>query len=661
MKQIPLREILHRPLENLLLFSVFFVALPHAFHLDLPVFAFFAGLVLWRFAAGTRPNWQPGRGLLFFVSLAGAFLVYSQYHRFYGREGGGALLVVALGLKMLEMKTRREVYLVVYLEFFVALTQYLFAETIPLALYTLVAVGLAVTVLIGANGGAALPLREIGRRSAGLVAQALPVMVVLFIFVPRIPGPLWKLPDEGRRAKTGLSEIIEPGSVSALGQSSELAFRVDFEGVPPPRTKFYWRGPVFWHTDGTRWTLSSEKHSERPPEPEYGGQEYRYLVTLEPHRQRWVFALELPVKFPRELSKTWEYLLLAKEKLADRRQYAMVSRLSFRTGSLDPMETRLGLQLPGEADSRIRKLVEGWQAAATEPKDIVRQALAHFHDEPFVYTLHPPITPDHPVERFLFDTRRGFCEHYATAFVVLMRVAGIPARVVTGYQGGLWNPLGRFLEVRQADAHAWAEVWLPGQGWTRVDPTAAVAPERIEHGVDLDQQTAAGEVRFNLGYEGSGGGVLGIGGWLKDARLAWSSIDHTWNLWVLSYDPDRQKRFWESLGIVDWRGVVLWLSGLLGLCSLTVTAIALWPRRRTAKDPAVRDYQRFLTTLARHGSAKAPGEGPVDFARRAGARHPGAAADIQRITALFLGLHYGRQPNASDRGRLRRLVREFRI
>jgi transglutaminase-like putative cysteine protease len=660
MTPVPLRETLSGALENLLLLSVFFVALPHVFHLDSIIFVFFACLVCWRFAATTRPALRPGRIPLLLLTVVGALLVYIQYHRFYGRDGGAALFLVGLGLKLMEMKTRREVYLVVYLAFFVALTQYLFSQTIPMAAYTLVAVSLSVSVLIGANGGPSLTLPEVLKRAAALVGQALPIMVVLFVFFPRVPGPLWKMPSDETRAKTGLSDTIEPGSVSRLGQSSEPAFRVEFQGEPPPPAQRYWRGPVFWHTDGTRWTLPTERTLDSGRNLELSGPSYRYTVTLEPHPQKWVFALDLPATFPRELTQTAEYLLLARDKLAERRQYALVSRPGFRTGPLDPTEQRQGLQLPGEPDARIRTLIESWRSAATEPGGMVNRALRYFRDEPFVYTLKPPLLKDHPIERFLFETRRGFCEHYATSFVYLMRVAGIPARVVTGYQGGVWNPVGRFLEVRQADAHAWAEVWLPKSGWTRIDPTAAVAPERIERGIDLEEQSPAGEVSFNPTGEALAERAQGFRDWLRQSRLIWASIDHAWNRWVLSYDPENQRRFWDALGIVDWRGVALWLGGLLALCG-GAAALLFWPRRKTPPDPAVMVYNRFLKKLARRGVVKKIGEGPLDFAKRAAAEQPEVGEAIGRITAVFLGIRYGKRAETADVKQLRRLVRAFRV
>ena len=618
------------------------------------------GLVAWRYAAVERPGLRPEKWLLTLLALSSAALVLYQYGRFYGREGGSALFLVALGLKLMEMKTRREVYLVVYLGFFVAMTQYLFSQTIPMALYTLAAVALSVAVLTGANGGTALAHAEAFKRSAVMLAQALPIAAVLFVLFPRIPGPLWKLPTDERSAKTGLSDTIEPGSVSRLGSSAELAFRVDFQGPPPPNPLRYWRGPVFWQTDGVRWTLARNQPLDQSRKPLVSGPAYAYTVTLEPHRRKWLFALDLPTAFPWDVTETAEYLLLTKDNVADRRQFKLTSQTEFRTGALDEAERRKGLQLPGEPEARALGLIEAWRAESAAPEALARRALRYFREEAFYYTLHPPLMESHPIETFLFETRRGFCEHYATAFVYLMRVAGVPARVVTGYQGGAWNSLGNFLEVRQADAHAWAEVWLPERGWARIDPTAAVAPERIERGIDLDAETANGDVGFNPLGDALAEEALSFRRWLRQGRMLWSSIDHAWNQWVLSYDTNTQQRFWKQLGIVDWRQLALWLGGLLGLCG-ALAALLFRPRSNTKPDPAVRAYQRFLRKLARRGIAKRAGEGPLDFSRRAAEARPESGESIHRITAVFIGLRYGKAARPDDLERLRKLVRALRV
>jgi transglutaminase-like putative cysteine protease len=650
-----------RTQENLLLFSVFFVAAPHLLNLRWEIVLYFCLMATWKFASGYKPALQPGRLLLFLLTIAGAALVYVDYHRFYGREAGSSLFLVGLGLKLMEMRNRRDVYLVVYLAFFVALTQYLFSESIVLAVYTLAAVGLLISVLIGLNAGPALSLKTRFKIAASLVAQALPIMIVLFMFFPRIAGPLWKLPDEPTTAKSGLSDTIEPGSVSRLALSREPAFRADFKGTPPPPVERYWRGPVFWHTDGKRWTLAPEQGKNKVQAPEFSVPAYRYTITLEPQRQKWVFALDLPRVFPSDLSMTPEFLLQAQRNIGERRQYTITSYTKYRTGELSPEERNRGLQLPETPSPQIVSLVEGWRRSSSNPRDIANKALLHFREEPFVYTLNPPPIHDKPVDTFLFETRKGFCEHYATAFVYLMRVAGIPARVVTGYQGGEWNPVGKFLEVRQADAHAWAEVWFSGKGWTRIDPTAAVAPHRIEHGIDLDRQVADNEVSFNEMERTFFDAAFGLEDLYFRTRMVWSSIDHGWNQWVMSYNPENQKRFWNALGIVDWRGLITWLVALLILCGVLV---GLWLRPRLnlkPSDPVMTAYQRFLKKLAKNGITKRTGEGPRDFGSRAASERPEAKEAIGAITELFLNARYGRHIQPGDVERLRRRVKAFRI
>jgi transglutaminase-like putative cysteine protease len=585
--------------------------------------------------------------------------VFGEYRRFYGMEGGSSLFVVGLGLKLLELRTERDTYLVVFLAFFVAVTQYLFSQSIPMAAYTLAVVVLLVMALIGFNSGERFAPWARLRLALVLTAQALPVMVVLFVFFPRVAGHLWQLPDDRTKAKTGLSDTIEPGSITELGLSQEPAFRVDFEGPLPPSKLRYWRGPVFWHTDGRRWELVPQRPLTKEGHPQFRGAWRRYTVTLEPHNQLWVFALDLPTEFPGELSQTGDLMLLSKQPIGERRQFQLASATDYRFAGIDPGQRKRGLQLPKQVSDRVRELVRSWQAGDPAPRAVVQRALRHFREEVFYYTLTPPAAGGDPVDGFLFETRRGFCEHYATSFVILMRLAGIPARVVTGYQGGTWNPLGRFLEVKQADAHAWAEVWFDDGGWTRVDPTAAVAPERIERGLDVETQIALGEVSFNLpeGAAVTGGRLLAD--YLRQARQMWASIDHAWNWWVLSYGTDSQRRLLERLGVVDWRGMLRWLGGGLAV----TVALAAWlilPRRRRTADPVQSAYLKFLADMARRGLVKQSTEGPADFARRAAMALPDLAVPVSHITELYLQLRYG--PSADPRclPALRRAVRRLR-
>lgn len=640
---------------GLLLVAVFLVACPHILNLAPAVVAFFILLALWRGAGLYLGLNLPGKPLLFLLTLAGAGIVLGHYHRFWGQEAGSSLFLVGLGLKLMELKSLRDAYLVLYLAFFVALTQYFFSQSIPMAGYTLGIVVLLVAAMIGLNSNSAFPVKARLKMAGLMVAQALPAMALLFVFFPRIPSPLWQFPDDTHAAKTGLSDKLSPGSVAHLVLSKEMAFRVDFDGDPPPPKLLYWRGPVFWTTDGQNWSLGSELPLSASRRPKLAGERYSYTVTLEPHGQRWILGMEMPESIPREFIETADYQLLAKTTVVERKQYRLTSRIAYQTGPLSEYESKRALQLPGKHSARLENLVQAWAAENPSPRQLAMRALRYFREEDFHYTLNPPPTRGDPVESFLLETRQGFCEHYATAFVVLMRLGGVPARVVTGYQGGQWNTIGHFLEVQQANAHAWAEIWLEESGWTRVDPTEAVAPERIERGLDLDTQVLAGEILFNLGDQRKGDGSLaGLKVW-QNLRMFASSIDHAWDSWILAYGTEDQAQLMRWLGLLDWRTMAMWLgAGLF----LIVAALAWWivPRRRASADPAKRAYDRLLGKLARRGLIPQTGEGPTCFAKRAAHDIPDLADAVARITRLYVKLRYERNPRPDDLKRLRRLI-----
>jgi transglutaminase-like putative cysteine protease len=641
---------------SLLLAAVALVTAPHFYNLSPWVMVFFTLLLLWRAAVLRHKLKLPGRALLFIATLAGASLVYAAYRRFWGLEAGSALFVMGLGLKLMELKTVRDVYLVIYLAFFVALTQYLFSQTIPMAAYTLSVVVLLVAVMIGCNSGASLSTRARLRLAGLMTLQAMPLMALLFVLFPRIPGPLWQLPEENRSGKSGLSEHFAPGEISRLGLSQDPAFRVDFEGAPPPPAQRYWRGPVFWTTDGRQWRQANPNSSEKPPQVAKADKIVRYVMTLEPHYRRWVFALDLPIGVPPTLTQTSDYQVLAASDVDERQRFQLQAALEHATGPLAEAERKAALALPKPASPRLAELVEGWRRESSEPQRLVGLALRFFREQPFFYTLNPPpLTSQDTTDEFIFESQRGFCEHYAASFVVMMRVAGVPARIVTGYQGGHWNSVGKFLEVKQADAHAWAEVWLPESGWTRVDPTAAVAPERIEQGLDVDNQIDAGEIRFNAGRENLSGQALSLSNlWLK-SRQAWDSIDHAWSRWILSYGPENQENLLQWLNLLDRRMLSLILLGAL----LLLAAIGMWillPKRGRHTDPVLKLHKLFLKKMALRGLALKTGEGQMDFYHRIKAQAPDLQKEAKFITQLYLRLRYERSPQAQDLKRLQRAV-----
>lgn len=633
--------------------------LPLAKHLPLDILGFVLAACAWRIAAQYRRARLPGKVPLALLTIAGGALVYSHFHRFHGPEAAASLLLTGVGLKLLELSSRRDLYLIIYLVFLITATAFLFEQGLALAGYTLAIVLLLVACLLSLSGAGDRPLAARLRIGAGLIAQALPVAIVLFLFVPRVPGPLWHLPQDDPAAGSGLSDAMEPGTISKLSLSRGTAFRVDFQSDPPPPRERYWRGPVFWYFDGHRWTAGSPALPQGTGGTALYGPSYAYAITMEPHRQRWVFPLEFAETVPHDLERHADDYLLAHEPIRTRRHYRLTSRLQRMPGLLSEGDRRRALQLPADPSPETLALIRHWRATATDPESLVERALRHFHEEPFVYTLQPPAIGGDPIAGFLFETRRGFCEHYAGAFVYLMRAAGVPARVVTGYQGGHWNPVGRFLEVQQADAHAWAEVWLQDRGWTRIDPTTAVAPERIEREVVFsDRLGIDGAVVF----EGPIGETLtellkDLRGWIGTGRLLWDSADHAWHRWVLAYDPETQMRLMKTLGVADWRDLARWLGICVTAFLLALSVLVL--RRGPAPDPALRLYHRVARRLERVGIARDPAEGWHDFAQRVAALRPDLAEPFGHFTELFTTIRYGRDADPAALERLSRLARRF--
>jgi len=629
-------ELPRRPLA-FLLFALGAMVLPHSQHVPVPIFLFFGVLWAWRLLILRDPRAFPGTGILFLLILLTVALLYREHRGFFGRDAGTSLFLLALGLKLLETKTRRDAQLLIDLAFIVAATQFLFVDDLAMAFY-IIAVSIALlAVLVMLNRPQPGYLHEL-KTAASLILQAVPFMVVAFIFFPRLEAPRWMLLQDRTRALTGLSDTLEPGAISELGLSDELVFRVKFDGPIPPPALRYWRGPVFSEFDGKRWREAKFAETAVPAPLRFHGTPYRYTLLMEPQNKNWVFALEMPARYPEVLRRTPQLYLTTRKNPTERAEYALESFPIYATGALSAEERQLSIQLPAAPRPRIQQLVErlGGRGA---PQDYITQVLRHFREERFYYTLLPPLLGDHPIETFLFETRRGFCEHYATAFVYLMRVAGLPARVVTGYQGGEVNETGKFLEIRQAHAHAWSEVWLSEQGWTRVDPTAAVAPERVERDLDIAAQLAQREVSFApITLDAR---TLDL--WRKTRQL-WGHFDYQWQRWVIHYQHDNQSELFARWGLSD---LVARVQMLMWLVLAATLLLAAWLLRanQTRLDPVRALYERFCRKLARHTLTRHPAEGPLAFAERASRTCPNARDDIAEITRLYLLLRYGAPPH----------------
>ncbi len=604
--------------------------LPHASHqplwlILLAAAAFATAAALWR-----RGLPSPSRWVMVLAVIAACTALIFEFRTLLGRDAGVAMLVLFMALKLLEVRRLRDAHVVVVLSFFLLLTHYFYSQSIATGLWLLAALVVATATLVRLHGGPTCTLRACLRHAGVLLLQASPFMVLLYLLFPRVSGPLWGLPQDARSARSGLPEQVAPGSIANLVLSPEIAFRARFASPVPDNDGLYWRGPVLERFDGAVWHRM--RHAGPEPTVRAEGPVVAYEMTLEPHQQAWLLALDAPVKLPPGAILSPELALVAREAVRQRQRYRVESATAYRFNTEESPETRQrNLELPTTGNPRARALAARWRAEGGSDGEVLARALDLFARGGFVYTLQPPLLGPDGVDDFLFSTRRGFCEHYASAFAFLMRAAGVPARVVGGYLGGEANPVDDYWVVRQADAHAWTEIWQPGRGWVRVDPTAAAAPARIESG--LTGAVPAGDPLPALPRIDAA--------WLRDIRYRWEALNNTWNQVVLGYNPDRQRDLltWLGLPDADWRSLVALLAGAcgVGLLLLVLWAVAARPPR----DPALRLWRRGLARLARQRLAPTTGETPLAFARRVEAERPHLAPSVERFALAYCTTRYG--------------------
>lgn len=581
--------------------------------------------------------------------------VYATFGTIVGLTGGVAMLVLLAGFKLMEIEQARDFYAACFMGYFLVVTNFLYTQTMFMAVYMALVVLLMTLSLVLFNdkqGG--LSSMAAGRIAAALLLQSVPVMLVAFVLFPRVSGPLWGLPDDSHTGLVGVDDEMSPGSISKLIQSDKVAFRVDFKDQQPDNADLYWRGAVLWYDDGRKWVRGLTRRpavDDEPLEQQQG--QVEYTVTLEPHNQKWLYALETPVRATPQSWLTDDRQLFTKEPIRKRVRYEMVSDLRYGRTVLSDLGRKRALQLPRNGHPQSRELMRQWLAQGWSEDQIVQAALRMFAEDEFYYTLQPPLLQGDRVDEFLFKAKRGFCEHYSSAFVVMMRAAGIPARVVLGYQGGEYNPVGDYLMVYQRNAHAWSEVWREGRGWQRVDPTSAVAPSRIIDGIEyVLPDVAAVPMMF-------GQNSYTIALW-QHLRYRWDALNNQWYQWVISYDPQRQRSLLSRLGLetVDWAGMTVLAVLAVALC-VFVFAVTLLRMSVTKGDPVARLYQLFCRKLARSGIVRLTYEGPVDFSQRAAAIRLDLAAQISHITALYVGLKY--VADGGDLEALRSSVRRFKV
>mgnify|MGYP000565902752 CR=1 FL=1 len=605
-----------QPAALILLLGLLLVIFPNFSHLPLWLSMVMIGLILWRGCYELQLCAIPNKLILFLLTLMLLAGIIFSYHTLIGRNAGSAMLLGLLCLKLFEIKSFRDIALIIILALFSIIINFLFNQSIPVAFTMLFALVVLFTALISFQHDykniskvKPLPLKLIRsnekkhfKLAIKMLSQAIPFAIVLFILFPRVNGPLWGLPEDAFSGTTGLSDKMSPGRISQLSNDSSVAFRVKFNSTIPSANKLYWRGPVMWNFDGYDWTApASERIALNKFKFTSLGKKIQYSITLQPHNNYWMLALDIPSTLPANSQLTTDMQVLSALPIQKLKRYDLSSYINYVLPENSKISMQRYLKLPeshsNEQGSNLYKsrLLINKLKNSTNPQETVNNVLNYFATQNFYYSRQPPLLYKNPIDEFLFETKRGYCEHYASSFTVLMRLAGIPARIVTGYQGGEMNPIDNFMTIRQSDAHAWSEVFLGKKGWVRVDPTAAIPPGNIENTDDA----------LRLNSNGKKPAHLFKSNWLskqmKQMRFAWDAVNNRWNQWVLGYNTKRQKAFFAAIGIpeITWRGLSQLLFSILAVLT-GVLAFIVFSNQSKKKNEIQSTYFKFLKKLKKY-------------------------------------------------------------
>ncbi|THB70820.1 MAG: DUF3488 domain-containing protein [Desulfovibrio sp.] len=654
----------------ILLAALFVAAAPHFLRVPVWITLWCLGLwgfQLWLHRKNRRLPKKRERLLILGLGLAGTVATFGGG---FGLRQGVGFLLVLLGVRPFEVSSLRDRVVTLFGAFFLVSFNLLASQSMATALAMIVSVLVTTTALIHINHPGALPRPKL-RLAGTLFLQALPMTLILFVVFPRLPGGLLGFSDAG--STTGFSENLSMGDVSNLAQNPSPAFRVEFPQGLPEQRLLYFRGITLTAYSNNEWVPVTQEMADQgrlnvdmaAPSPLLGADQITYTLTMEPHHRKWVFALDIPLELPPEAPPGTEFLadrtVMLQNELGNSRRFTFTSatRYEFDATASGAFRARvLSLPLPPGSNPLARQLAREWRQQGLSDEDLVLQALDMFRTEEFYYTLEPPLLdPESAVDEFLFSTRRGFCEHFASSFAFLMRASGVPCRIVLGYQGGDVNPLGEYLIVRQSHAHAWNEVWLEGRGWVRVDPTAAVAPSRIV----LGPQSALSEQDASLAAP-----LMSGNDWefLSRIGFAWDAVNYYWSQWVLDYTSERQKSLFSELGFDSdspmlWLHVVLAAMGVLALVGgIFFLRYWLW-RPQPVLDPAQRAYSRFCAKLAKAGLVRPPHLGPRDFSLHIQEERPDVAPQAKEILDLYVAARYAGKDTDAVLEQLTRAVAGF--
>lgn len=643
----------------MMLIAAFAMAiLPHASHVSLWIIA--AGLFCawwrWMIFLGRRnflPFWP--KTILIVVSASAVALFEGITQNL---ETWAALLIISFALKLLEMKTRRDAYIVVFIAYFVIAIEFLFKHSMGIVAYELCALILVTAATVGMNQfhTRVNPLESV-KVASKILAQALPLMIVLFVLFPRI-GPLWAISSPNQQARTGLSSEMTPGDIAKLTRSDEIAFRAIFKDTPPPSSELYWRGRVYANFENGKWSEADipskfsnlqkvnwrglQKNVWFIPEElstnRRNSSKTSYSILLEPTHNQWLVGLDLAIPKTQSTGLTWDYKLINRQPVQTLLHYNVDT---YPDAKLNPWLPEFlknqTTKIDPDDNPKTIAFAQKVYAESNNAELFVNRLLDYIRNQPYHYTLEPPTLDKHnSIDQFWFDTRQGFCTHYAGAFVYMLRAANIPARMVGGYQGGEINPLTGHLVIRQYLAHAWIEYWLPEKGWQRVDPTAAVAPSRIHDSLssalpegDLSSLSAFTNARFN-----------GIPG-LQKMMYLFESLEHRWNLFIIGYNSERQSDFLQKLlgKITIAKIAFVLLFGAL-LSTVFIAFSLLRPNRSTQQNPVINVFQKFTNRLSKRGIIRNPDETPKQFIEKISASNSLSRSDFSPTIELLNDLLY---------------------
>lgn len=639
------------------LLGVHIVALPLYPHLPLSVLLLTAVFTVWAWLISVGRVSQPGRFVMFLLTAAVVAVLMQAFGTILGQQPGSAMLLLLAFLKLFEMKSTRDIAIVIFMSFFLVASKFFYSQSLLIAVHVfIVVVYLTSLLIVFSDRLGTTRFNERMHKSFHMIMQAVPLMLILFVLFPRMPGPLWGLPRDAQSATSGLTDEMSPGSINRLVGSGEVAFRVQFNSEPPPRSQLYWRGLVLSNYDGTTWRLDNAPVYTQPFIVPNGIEEteYAYTVMLEPHNRHWLYALESTIQYDNLLVVTREMHLLTAGRVTDVMSYNLRSDAVARNMGLFEPERRKNLALPEGLNEKTIEFAEKLFVESNHDNRVyIDKVLRHFAVKEFFYTLSPPLLGESAMDDFLFDTRRGFCEHYSSAFVYLMRSAGIPSRVVVGYQGGAMHPFDDYMIVRQSDAHAWAEVWLDNEGWVRVDPTAAVSPNRIENGIE-----SAGLERNLLPTI-----LISDNALLQRARFMLDSFHNSWNKWVVGFNSNRQQELFGLLGFnnISSSNLVFWLVALMTIAGGVVAWWVIYKDPVKQKDVIKIYYDKLCRKLAKAGIPHRSNEGAGEFMARVARLLPAKQRELVMITDDYQRLRYGNDDNAEHLKRYIQAVKRFKV